>query len=285
MIVRVIKRLEDIVDLYICHLSMGKEGWYFSDDPESAEYGGLPQDPLYGFKTIKQLYLEANPNYTGRITVPVLWDKKTHSLVNNESSEIIRMFYSEFDHLLSETDRESSKPLGGYYPEHLRQDIDEINDWIYNTINNGVYKSGFAFTQEAYEESVEQVFKSLDRLEKLLGDPAHQPFLFGKGITDADIRLFPTIVRFDTAYVPVFLCNLGTIRDHYPNLHLWVRRLYWDQSARTHGAFYTTTQPWLGKYRQGYAAARQRLLGITGPLIVPKGPLVFLHELKENEKL
>ncbi|RFU30145.1 hypothetical protein B7463_g6218, partial [Scytalidium lignicola] len=285
-IVRAIKQLEDIVDLYLCHDIMGKDGWYFTDDPEeAARSGSLPVDPLYGFKTVRELYLKVDPNYTGRITVPVLWDKKTHTMVNNESSEIIRMFYTEFDHLLPEADREANRPGGGLYPEHLRKDIDEINDWIYNTVNNGVYKTGFAFTQEAYNDNVDKVFQSLDRLEKLLSEPAHQPFLFGEHITEADLRLFPTIIRFDVAYVPIFMCNLGTVRHNYPSLHLWLRRLYWDKSERTHGGIYSTTQPWLGQYKEGYSKARPRILGITGPLIVPKGPRVLIHELNKDEIL
>lgn len=282
MIVRALKHLEDIVDLYICDMSMGKDGWHFTDSPEAAKTGILPEDPLYGFKTIKELYLKGSPGFDGRVTVPVLWDKKTHSIVSNESSEIIRMFYTEFDHLLPEADRESSRPGGGLYPEQLRNDIDELNDMVYHTVNNGVYKSGFAFTQTAYEENVENLFKSLDHLEAILKD---QPFLLGDHITEADIRLFPTIARFDIAYVPIFMCNLGTIRNDYPNLHLWFRRLYWDQSEKTHGAFFKTTETWIPRFKEGYGGARARVLGITGPLIIPKGPLILVHELKEEEKL
>ncbi|TVY64965.1 Glutathione S-transferase omega-like 2 [Fusarium oxysporum f. sp. cubense] len=282
MIVRSLKKLENIIDLYICSLTMGKDGWFFDDSPEAVKYGVLPKDPLYGFETLKQLYLKANPNYEGRYTVPVLWDKKTHTMVNNESSDIIRMLYTEFDHLLPEEDRESHKPGRELYPERLRDKIDEINEWVYGTVNNGVYKTGFATSQAAYEENVVKVFKSLDRLEKILDN---RPFLLGKTITEADIRLFPTILRFDVGYVPIFMCNLGTIRDHYPNLHLWLRRLYWDNSFRTHGAFRKTSEPWLEKYKTGYANARRRVLGITGPDIVPKGPLVLIHELEEGERL
>ncbi|KAF4972963.1 hypothetical protein FZEAL_9463 [Fusarium zealandicum] len=263
MIVRSLKRLEDIVDLYICSFNMGKDGWFFSDNPEVAKFGCLPKDPLYGLSKIKELYLKADPSYEGRYTIPVLWDKKTHTMVSNESSDIIRMFYTEFDHLLPEADREMNQPGGGFYPEDLQAEIDGINDWVYHTVNNGVYKSGFAFTQEAYEENVEKVFGSLGRLEELLSD---RPFLLGDYITDADIRLFPTIVRFDLAYNPIFMCNLGTIRNDYPNLHLWLRRLYWDGSERTHGAFRKTTEPWIERYKNGYGEARQLVLGITDAL-------------------
>ncbi|KAM5362160.1 hypothetical protein ACJZ2D_012682 [Fusarium nematophilum] len=275
MIVRSLKRLEDIVDLYITSLTMGKDGWYFAEEPENAKYGCLSKDPVYGFTTVKELYLKADPNYTGRYTVPVLWDKKTHTMVSNESSEIIRMFYTEFDDLLPEADREANRPGGGFYPEDQRKEIDEINDWVYHTVNNGVYKCGFAFTQEAYEENVDKVFTSLDRLERILDD---RPFLLGEHITEADIRLFPTVLRFDIAYHPVFMCNLGTIRNDYPNLHLWLRRLYWDESEKT-------SYPWIERYKQGYGNSRHRVLGITGPLIIPRGPRVLVGELQEHERL
>ncbi|KAI8164587.1 Glutathione S-transferase omega-like 2 [Colletotrichum sp. SAR 10_70] len=282
MIVRALKRLEDYVDLYIADMGMGKEGWHFTDSPEAAKYGVLPEDPVYGFKTIKELYLKASPGYEGRVTVPVLWDKKAHTLVSNESSEIIRMLYTEFDHLLPEADREDNRPGGGLYPQKLQKEIDEINEWVYHTVNNGVYKCGFAFTQTAYEDNVDHLFQSLDRLESILKT---RPFLLGDTITEADVRLFPTIARFDVAYVPIFQCNLGTIRNDYPNLHLWYRRLYWDQSERTHGAFFNTTDTWISRFKEGYGNARARVLGIQGPLIIPKGPRVLIHELEDEEKL
>ena len=288
MITRSLKRMEDHVDLYVCHPSMMVHGSKYSDDddPEASKRKGYTREPLYGFTSLKQLYLKADPNYVGRYTVPILWDKKAHTMVNNESSEIIRMFYTEFDSFLPEADRETSHPLGGYYPEQLRGEIDKINDRVYNSVNNGVYKSGFAFTQAAYEANVGDLFKELDAIEKFLGDPAHQqPFLFGQGITDADIRLFPTIVRFDTAYEPIIMCNLGMIRENYPNLHLWMRRLYWDQTEKTRGAFFNLTQPYIQWYREEYAVARVRVLGITGPVIVPKGPLTHILPLGDEGKL
>ncbi|TDZ53787.1 Glutathione S-transferase omega-like 2 [Colletotrichum trifolii] len=282
MIVRALKRLEDVVDLYIADLGMGKDGWHFTDSPEAAKFRVLPRDPLYGFLTIRELYRKASPGYDGRVTVPVLWDKQTHTLVSNESSEIIRMLYSEFDHLLPAEDREENRPGGGLYPEKLRKDIDEINDWVYHTVNNGVYKCGFAFTQSAYDDNVERLFQSLDKLEGILKDG---PFLLGDDITEADVRLFPTLIRLDVAYVPIFMCNLGTIRNDYPNLHLWLRRLYWDRGDKTHGAFLETTETWISKFKEGYGGARARVLGIQGPNIIPKGPRVLVHELSAEEKL
>ncbi|RBR24252.1 uncharacterized protein FIESC28_02985 [Fusarium coffeatum] len=152
----------------MCSLHMGKEGWMFEDDPEAAKYGSLPKDPLYGFDTLKQLYLKANSNHEGRYTVPILWDTETHTMVSNESSDIIRMLSTEFDHFLPEDRREVNQPGISLYPEHLRQEIDELNEWIYNDINNDVYKTGFAMSQVSYEENVAKVFKALDRVEKVL---------------------------------------------------------------------------------------------------------------------
>ncbi|CAF3537855.1 unnamed protein product [Fusarium graminearum] len=282
MIIRSLKGLDDMIDLYMCSLHMGKEGWMFEDNPEAAKYGSLPKDPLYGFDTLKQLYLKANPNYQGRYTVPVLWDTKTHTMVSNESSDIVRMLSTEFDRLLPEERREINRPGGGLYPEHLRQGIDELNEWVYETVNNGVYMTGFAMSQAAYEDNVDKVFKSLDRLERVLDKG---PFLLGEHITEADLRLYPTIIRFDAAYVPIFMCNLGTIRDHYPNLHLWMRRLYWDNSVRTFGTFKSTTSTWIDQYKILYLKARRRVLGLNDLDIIPKGPLVSIHEMKEGEAL
>lgn len=285
MIARVLKGLKDIVDLYMVD-GMGKDGWEFREDPELGNLGSLPADPLYGFKTIRQLYTKANPSYEGRITVPVLWDKKAETMVNNESSEILRMFWSEFDHLLPESWREANLLSGGFYPEALRANIDSMNEWVYHKVNNGVYKCGFARSQEAYDENLFALFESLDRLEQHLSDPLHQPFLFGKQVTEADVRLFPTIARFDVAYFSVFMCNLKMVRYEYPNLHRWMRRLYWDQSEKTHGAFNETTRPYLAHYAQGYASARAKVLtGGNAPVVFPRGPAVLISPLEEHERI
>lgn len=197
---------------------------------------------------MRQFYEKADPHYTGRYTVPILWDKKRETIVNNESSEIIRMFYSEFDDLLPEKMREQNRPGGGFYPAHLRNEIDDMNEWVYHTVNNGVYKTGFATTQDAYEANVFPLFKSLDRLEEHLSQPKHQPYLFGAHITEADVRLYTTIARFDVAYHGIFKCNIKSIRHDYPNLHLWFRRLYWDESEETNGGVFkqTTDFPMVG---------------------------------------
>ncbi|PNY29073.1 Glutathione S-transferase omega-like 2, partial [Tolypocladium capitatum] len=276
LIVRLLKGLESIIDVYEVHMTMGPDGWYFS-----GEDGSLTEDPLHGFKTLKQLYLKADPAYTGRYTVPVLWDKKADVLVNNESSEIIRMMYTEFDHLLPEQLREVSRPGGGLYPEHLRDDIDAINDWVYHTVNNGVYKAGFARTQESYDEHVHALFASLDRLEALLAIHGQQ-FLLGSQLTEADVRLYTTLARFDVAYHGVFMCNLKSVRHDYPQLHAWLRRLYWDgdEGGSLRGAFYRTTAPYIGRYVLGYAHARRMIMfGEGAPLVVPAGPAVLMETL------
>ena len=165
-------------------------------------------------KYLYQIYTKAKPDYTGRVTVPVLWDKQTHTIVNNESAEIIRMFNSAFDGL--------GATSGDYYPEDRRDEIDAINDRIYHTVNNGVYKAGFATTQTAYEEAVEPLFETLEWLEQRLGT---QRYLCGDRITEADWRLFTTLVRFDPVYFGHFKCNRKRIVD-YPHLWGYVRELY-----------------------------------------------------------
>ena len=235
-LVRSLKGLEEIIQLVVLDPELTPKGWYFT-----GRLGTDVKDPLYGFTYLRELYFKADPGYDKRFTVPMLWDRKKETIVNNESSEIIRMFYDEFDDLLPEHLRESGsgKPL---YPEHLRKEIDEMNEWVYDTVNNGVYKTGFAATQAAYDEHVYPLFKSLDRLEEHLGQQGHHPFLFGDHITEADIRLYPTLARFDTAYYTMFKCNLKMVRHDYPRLHAWLRRLYWDESEETNGgAFGKTT--------------------------------------------
>jgi putative glutathione S-transferase len=232
-LVRSLKGLEDVIQLVAMDWEFTSNGWFYS-----GRDGTAPEDPLYGFKLHRQLYEKADPEYTGKYTVPVLWDKKKETIVNNESSEIIRMLYSEFDEFLPEEKREKISPL---LPESLKKEIDEMNEWVYDLINNGVYKTGFAASQEAYDKNVFPLFEALDRVEKHLGEPGHSPYLFGSHITEADIRLFPTIVRFDVAYYTLFKCNLRMIRHDYPNIHAWLRRLYWDESKATNGAFKSTT--------------------------------------------
>ncbi|KAH9932939.1 glutathione S-transferase [Fomitopsis serialis] len=220
LIMRKLKGLEDFIDVSVVSPHMGEHGWPFAS---ADTFPGADADPLHGAQHVKDLYLRAAPNYEGRFTVPVLWDKKHSTVVNNESSEIIRIFNASFNHLLPE-----EKAKLDFYPEGLRKEIDEVNDWVYDTVNNGVYKSGFASSQAAYEKAVLPLFASLDRLEKMLQG---KDYLIGDQLTEADIRLFVTIVRFDPVYVGHFKCNIRTIRGGYPAIHLWLRKLYWNFPA------------------------------------------------------
>ncbi|TFY68102.1 hypothetical protein EVJ58_g1203 [Rhodofomes roseus] len=220
LIMRQLKGLEEFIDVSVVSPHMGEHGWPFAS---ADAFPGTDADPLHGAQHVKDLYLRAAPDYEGRFTVPILWDKKQDTIVNNESSEIIREFNSAFNHLLPE-----EKAKLDFYPEHLRKEIDEVNDWVYNTVNNGVYKSGFASTQAAYEQAVHPLFASLDRLEGMIQG---KDYLIGDQLTEADIRLFVTIVRFDPVYVGHFKCNIRTIRDGYPAIHRWLRKLYWNFPA------------------------------------------------------
>ncbi|EXJ88695.1 glutathione S-transferase [Capronia coronata CBS 617.96] len=282
ILVRGLKSLDPFIQLILTDFDLTENGWLFT-----GRNGSEPKDPLYGFTGLKQLYLKANPEYEGRYTVPVLWDKKTETIVNNESSEIIRMLYDSFDEFLEPDLREVNRPGGGFYPTHLRKDIDSMNDWVYNTVNNGVYKCGFATSQEAYDTNVYPLFKSLDRLEAHLADPAHQPFLFGEHITEADIRLYTTMARFDVAYHSIFQCNLKMIRHDYPRLSKWLRNLYWDESERTNGGVFKKTT-FFEIYKYGYLRAKVRQLhggldrGI--PLVIPRGPLPDIEPLTDEEE-
>ena len=208
LIFRKLKGLEKMISLSVVHWHMKEDGWTF----EKGE--GVIADPIIDAKYLRELYLKANNIYSGRVTVPILWDKKTNTIVSNESSEIIRMFNSAFDEIgATEED---------YYPENLREEIDELNERIYNNINNGVYKAGFATTQQAYEDAVVPLFNTLDWLDDRLKS---QRYLTGDQITEADWRLFTTLIRFDAVYVGHFKCNLKRLVN-YPNLWSYTRDLY-----------------------------------------------------------
>ncbi|KAF7724180.1 S-glutathionyl-(chloro)hydroquinone reductase [Apophysomyces ossiformis] len=214
-IVRKLKGLESIIGLSAVDYLLLDNGWKFSTSEECP--GAIP-DTVNHTKYLRELYFKVNPDYEGRFTVPVLWDKKLQTIVNNESSEIIRMLNTAFNRFIPE-DRQKLN----FYPEHLRKEIDEINEWVYDTVNNGVYKSGFATTQQAYENHVYPLFESLDRLETILG---RHNYLVQGVLTEADIRLWTTIVRFDPVYHGHFKCNLKSIEKDYPNILKWARRIY-----------------------------------------------------------
>ena len=210
LIFRQLKALSEHIDVSVVHPDMLDKGWSFADDFE-----GATGDKLYGKSHAYELYTHAKSDYSGRVTVPILWDKQKETVVSNESSEIIRMFNTAFNHITGNT--------LDFYPEALQKDIDEINDRVYNTVNNGVYKTGFATTQQAYEEAVVPLFESLDWLEDMLSDG--RDYLLGDTLTEADWRLFTTLIRFDPVYVGHFKCNLQRIQD-YPSLFAYTQRLY-----------------------------------------------------------
>jgi putative glutathione S-transferase len=209
LIYRKLKGLEDHISTSIVHPDMLNVGWQFDES-----YKDATKDHLFGFSKLSDVYLEADPKITTSVTVPILWDKKTVTIVNNESSEIIRMFNSSFNELTGNQD--------DYYPKNKRTQIDTLNEKIYHSINNGVYKSGFAKTQEAYDSAVLSLFSSLDELELILED---NKFLTGDTLTEADLRLIPTLLRFDIVYVTHFKCNIRRIKD-YKNLSRYTKELY-----------------------------------------------------------
>ncbi len=256
VIFRKLKKLEGVIGLSIVDPLMGDQGWAFSNGP-----GTIP-DTLNGATHLHQIYTAAAPDYTGRVTVPVLWDRAKGTVVNNESSEIIRMLNSEFDAL--------GDASLDFYPEALRDAIDEQNALIYPNVNNGVYRCGFATTQEAYEEAFVALFETLDRLEKRLGS---QRYLVGARVSEADWRLFTTLVRFDAVYVGHFKCNLQRIAD-YPNLSSYLRDLY-----QTPGVAETVNFDHIKRhYYQSH-----RNINPTG--VVPVGPALELDSPHGREAL
>lgn len=212
LIFRHLKQLEDIISISIVEPLMLENGWEFQKAGEHSD--PRRQDHLYSSDYLHQLYTRAEPGCSGRVTVPVLWDKQQQTIVNNESADIIRMFNSAFDDITGNT--------RDFYPPHLQAQIDELNDWIYDSINNGVYRAGFATSQTAYEKAYLTLFDALDELEMRL---SKQRFLTGADITEADWRLFTTLLRFDAVYFGHFKCNKQRIAD-YPALSAYLRDLY-----------------------------------------------------------
>lgn len=248
MIFRALKGLEDMIDYSVVNWLMLENGWTFEPGP------GVTADKVNGKQFLHEVYTLADPNYTGRVTVPVLWDKQRQTIVSNESSEIIRMLNSAFDGI--------GAAAGDYYPEALRPEIDALNARIYDTVNNGVYKAGFATTQSAYEEAVRPLFESLDWLEGIL---SRQPYLTGDAPTEADWRLWTTLLRFDPVYVGHFKCNIRRIAD-YPALASYTRELY-----QVPGIAETVDMDHIKKhYYQSH-----RTINPTG--IVPVGPMLDLE--------
>src|SRR5882672_6581722 len=243
VIMRKLKGLEEIVSISVVEPLYGPHGWRFGTSA-----GTIP-DGVNGAGELAEIYLRADPKYTGRVSVPVLWDKERRTIVNNESAEIIRMLNGAFGRFTNvRTD---------YYPEPLRAEIDRINTQVYETVNNGVYRAGFATTQDAYEDAFRALFATLDEIEARL---ARQRYLAGSEVTEADWRLFPTIVRFDAVYYSHFKCNLRRIVD-YPNLSNYLLELY-----QVPGVAETVS---LAQIKRHYYASHPM---INPTRIVPKGP-------------
>jgi glutathionyl-hydroquinone reductase len=243
LIMRRLKGLEQAIGVSVVHWHLGDQGWTFEQGP------GATGDRLHGLDYLHQLYTRAKPDYTGRVSVPVLWDQERQTIVNNESAEIIRMLNSAFDGFGARGP--------DTYPEALRGAIDEVNDRVYEHVNNGVYKAGFARSQEAYEEAVTALFVTLDDLEQRL---SRQRYLASERITEADWRLFTTLARFDPVYVGHFKCNLRRLVD-YPNLWPYARELYQQPGVAGTVDFFHIKQHYYGSHQS-----------VNPTRIVPLGP-------------
>ncbi|MBA2796179.1 glutathione S-transferase family protein [Streptococcus porcinus] len=245
LMMRKLKGLEDHISLSIVNPYMLEHGWTFDD------YPGVVFDPEFGSDYLYELYLKADPHYSGRVTVPVLWDKKTKTIVNNESEDIIRIFNHAFDDITGNRD--------DYYPKNLQGKINEVNDFVYRNINNGVYKVGFATKQEVYDKEVQKLFQALEKVEYEL--EGHH-WLVGNQMTEADIRLFTTLVRFDSVYYGHFKCNLNRLVA-YPNLWNYTKRIYnLDGIASTVNMDHIKTH-YYGSHKT-----------INPNGIIPKGPII-----------
>ncbi|MCH8491755.1 MAG: glutathione S-transferase family protein [Idiomarina sp.] len=254
LIFRKLKGLEEHITFSAVAPEMLANGWEFRTGTELA-------DPLYDLEFMHQIYTKANPDYSGRVTVPVLWDKQQQTVVSNESADIIRMLNSAFNELTGNQE--------DYYPEQLRAAIDEVNDLVYDNVNNGVYKSGFATSQAAYEEAFTSLFAALDKLEQTL---AGSRYLTGSTLTEADWRLFTTLVRFDAVYVGHFKCNQKRIVD-YPNLWGFVRDLYQVEGvAETVNMYHIKTHYYVS----------HDMINPTG--VVPKGPEIDFMAPHDRQK-
>jgi putative glutathione S-transferase len=256
IIYRKLKGLEGMISMSVVNAFMGDEGWTFAPGE------GVVTDPILNAMNVHEIYTAAQADYTGRVTVPILWDKKTNTIVSNESPEIIRMFNSAFDDV-------GALP-GDFSPPALLAEIDELNEFIYPTINNGVYRAGFATTQEAYEEAVTEVFSALDTLEVRLEDSR---YLTGSTITEADWRLFTTLVRFDAVYVGHFKCNLRRIVD-YPNIWGYLRDLY-----QVPGIEETVAMDYIKAHYYGSHET------INPTRVIPAGPYIDFHIPHGREQL
>lgn len=245
LIMRKLKGLEEVISLSVVNYYMGDNGWTFEEGRD------VIPDPVINANYLHEIYTHVDPTYTGRVTVPILYDKKTNQIVNNESSEIMRMLNTAFD--------EVGALPGDYYPEELRVEIDEMNEKVYHGINNGVYKAGFATKQDVYEEEVIKLFEGLDELETHLST---RKYLVGDVLTEADWRLFVTLVRFDSAYYGHFKCNIRELRE-YPHLWRYTRELYNYSGVKDTVNFYHIKHHYYGSHPT-----------VNPNRIVPVGPIL-----------
>eukprot|EP01117_Protostelium_nocturnum_P003266 TRINITY_DN1421_c0_g1_i1.p1 TRINITY_DN1421_c0_g1~~TRINITY_DN1421_c0_g1_i1.p1 ORF type:complete len:330 (+),score=114.09 TRINITY_DN1421_c0_g1_i1:178-1167(+) len=259
LIVRALKGLEDAITYDVVDYLLEKpKGWTLTAKDESAT-----KDSINGFETLKEVYYQSQPDYSDSVTVPILYDKQTKKIVNNESSEIIRQFNTTLNAYAKNKDLD-------LYPSHLRAQIDEVNTWIYSDINNGVYKCGFATTQEAYEENVVKLFAALDRLEKILSE---NRFVCGVEFTEADVRLWTTLLRFDPVYVGHFKCNKKRIVD-YPNIWNYTKELYQVEAIKK-----TVNMDHIKKHYY------QSHITINPTKVVPLGPNINFEEPHDRNRL
>ena len=258
LIYRTLKKLDGLISVAYAILGIKQNGWTFEDDPR---YPDCISDKVNGFHYLYEAYVASNPKYTGKVTVPTLWDKKARKIVNNESSEIIRMLNTEFNAITGDR--------SDFYPQALRAEIDAVNERIYHNVNNGVYRAGFAKSQAAYDDAYDGLFATLDWLEQRL---SHQRYLVGDQITEADWRLFPTLVRFDVAYFSIFKCNKQRIAD-YPNLSNYMRELY-----QVPGVADTVTPRY-------YVINYYSIPKVNPTLIIPKGTPVDLGQPHDRARL
>ncbi|KAL3422722.1 Glutathione S-transferase omega-like 2-like protein 1 [Phlyctema vagabunda] len=269
-LIRHLKGLTEIIEISIVRPfpkgdDKGWPGWKFPKTDD--EYPGSTVDRVFGSEFLHEVYFKDKEDYEGRFSVPLVWDTKNNQIVNNESAEIIRDWNTGFNTILSDEYREKD-----FYPEHLRKDIDEISAWLTSDLNVGVYKAGFATDQETYEKNLRPVFEALNKLENILAEN-RGPFILGPQLTELDLRLYPTLIRFDTIYVQHFKCNLGIIRHDYPLLNNWLKNLYWNVPG-----FQETTD--FKHIKEGYSSNHPL---INPKSITPKGPIPAIESNYEED--
>lgn len=256
-IMRELKGLQNIVKLAVVHPVLTEDrGWRLDQ-----EFPGVTGDPLGFAKNTKDIYMKSDPAYGGKYPVPILFDSKSYKIVNNDSPDIMRIFNTDFNELLDDKYRKIDM-----YPEALRSMIDSNNAFIQDMVNDAPYRAGFATAQDVYDKNVEIVFQGLDRVEELLSDG--RSFINGSEMTETDVRLFTSIVRFDPAYCGALKCNNRMIRFDYPNIHNWLRRLYWGNEVFKHNTFFD-------HIKEGY----YKTIRIKSNCIVPAGPIPNIMKL------